>query len=69
MTTVVAEFEADENTFVQVIDKGNGLFKVVEVTGNVEKEVQPDLDAIAVVRYFSHRLHNLHFLYNKLKSE
>ncbi len=69
MAIIVAEFESDENTFVQVIDQCNGFFNVIEVTGDVEKLVQPSLDAIAVVRYLSHRLHNMHFLYNKLKNQ
>lgn len=63
---IMAEFEKSEDTYVQVRRRDDGEIDVVEVTGEQELVVQPNLDEAGVIRYFSHVLHNVYFQYNKV---
>lgn len=63
---ILSEFEVSDEKYVRVMEKENGKCDVIECTCEEEKIVQPDLTHTEVIGYLSHRLHNIHYMYNKV---
>lgn len=61
---LISEYELDENNLYRV------FFNKETQKYNIylnDKIVQPNHDAEGIIRYLSHCLHNIYYIYNKLK--
>ena len=57
---IVAEYEVNDTLFYKVVQHSENLFSVIKVDNGVETVVQPNHDAIGIIRYLSVVAHGLY---------